>query len=885
MSSQLLIIDGANLIHRAYHALPDTLKTAKGEVTNAVYGFINMFFKLLDDEKPQRVAVAMDLPGPTFRRELYGEYKANRPPLPEDFPHQIERVREFLTAMRVPIFQAEGFEADDVIGTVARAAQDLKWETLIVTGDRDLLQLVTPRTHVLLTVKGISQLERLDPAGVKEKMGVSPSQIVDYKGLVGDTSDNIPGVRGIGPKSAVKLLSKYGNLEAILAATDELTPKQREQLSQDSELALLSKELATINCQVPLPGADTISFVEPDRARVAALLGELEFSSLLKRWGAEGDPQLEPSPQPLPEGIVLTTLSQYQSFLEELESRRDCSLLLAAEARRGPGEWGGKIAGLAVAFSAERGYFIPRELEGKDALALASSWLGNPAIEKRCHNAKWLQLTLERQGIEISGVKMDTMLGAYLLAPGEECENVERLLSSYGWQPEAKRQLSLDLGLGDALTFASGQAGKAALLYRLSQDVRQKLERDQLSRLFFELELPLSGTLAKMELTGIAIDQERLAQLSGELKLELQELEHTAYSLVGKNFNLNSPKQLSQILFDELGLKHSKKTKTGYSTDNEVLTELKGVHPLIELLLSHRQLSKLKSTYVDALPALVAPDTGRIHTDFHQAVTATGRLSSSDPNLQNIPIRSEEGGKIRQAFIPGEKGWQFLSADYSQIELRVLAHLSGDPALSKAFQSKEDIHRRTAAEIFGLRTEEVTPQLRGAAKAINFGIVYGISSFGLAKGAGISRSEAGEYIERYFQRYSKVKEYLDATIAEAKKKGYVATLLGRRRYLPEINSRNWTRRQFAERMAMNTPVQGSAADLIKLAMLAVERGLKQENLHARMLLQVHDELLFEYPIAEEDILVKLVKDEMEGVLPLAVPLEVEIKTGASWLMN
>lgn len=888
MSSQLLIIDGASLIHRAYHALPDTLKTAKGEVTNAVYGFINMYFKLIDDEKPQRVIVAMDLPGPTFRHQRYEEYKANRPPLPEDFPHQIQRVREFLQAMGVPILEKEGFEADDVIGTLAKCSQDLGWETVIVTGDKDLLQLVTPKIKVLLTVKGISQLERLSPSGVKEKMGVAPSQITDYKGLVGDNSDNIPGVRGIGPKTAVKLLAEYGSLEELLANLEKLTPRQKEQLTQHSELAILSKELATIDCQVSLPSPEEIPYQEPQKEKVAAFLQELEFSSLLLRWSGEEEPKVQVQPQvEQPEGIVITTKAQYEKLLAELEAKRNCSLLLLTEPRQGAGEWGGKILGLALALSEDKGYFLPRDLEGAPdgAMALYRRWLENPAIEKQCHNAKWLQVTMNRQDVKIAGLQFDTMLAAYLLEPGEECENLERLLAKhYNWQQEEGTQLSLNLGLGQALSFSSQLASKAALLYRLSCDLARNLAEDKLSHLYKDLELPLSGTLAKMELAGIAIDQKLLGELSREMAEQIGKIEQEAYSLVGRKFNLNSPKQLSQILFEDLGLKPLKKTKTGYSTDNEVLTELEGEHPLIGQILIYRQLSKLKSTYVDALPALVYPQTGRIHTNFHQAVTATGRLSSSDPNLQNIPIRSEEGGKIRQAFIPGESGWLFLSADYSQIELRVLAHLSGDPALIGAFKSQEDIHRRTAAEIFGLRPEEVTAQLRSAAKAINFGIVYGISSFGLAKGTGISRSEAGEYIDRYFQRYQGVKEYLDNTIAEAKKRGYVTTILGRRRYLPEISSRNWTRRQFAERMAMNTPVQGSAADLIKLAMLAVEGRLKQENLDAKMLLQVHDELLFEYPKQEEETLIQLVKEEMEGVLPLSVPLLVETKTGTSWLM-
>lgn len=883
--SQLLIIDGASLIHRAYHALPDTLKTAKGEVTNAVYGFVNMFFKLLSDEKPQRVVVAMDLPGPTFRHERYEEYKANRPPLPEDFPHQVQRVREFLAAMGVPILEAEGFEADDVIGTLACRAEELAWDTLIVTGDRDLLQLVTPKTQVLLTVKGISQLERLDPAGVKEKLGIPPSQVADYKGLVGDSSDNIPGVRGIGPKTALKLLNEYGSLEEILANLDSLTPRQKAQLSEARETALLSKELATINCKAPVPHLDTLSFPEPDEEKVIELLRELEFNSLLRRFRG-GEEKAQPAETEQPEGVVLTTLAQYQELMQELEAQKDCALLLLAEPRRGPGEWGGRILGIAVALSGNKGYFIPRELEGTNVLNLAQRWLEDPATQKRCHNAKWLQLTFYKQGIEIAGLKMDTMLGAYILNPGEESESLDRLLQKfYGWQGPESSQLSLDLGTSGTSSLSSQLASKAALLYRLSGELEKKLAEEKLTGLLTDLELPLSSTLARMELAGIAVDLEILSQLSRELRAELSEIEEKAYSLVGRKFNLNSPKQLSGILFEELGLEPIKKTKTGYSTDNEVLTELKDEHPLIPELLEYRQLSKLKSTYVDALPALVVPETGRIHTNFHQAVTATGRLSSSDPNLQNIPIRSEEGGKIRRAFIPGDEGWSFLSADYSQIELRVLAHLSGDPALIAAFQNQEDIHRRTAAEIFGLDPVDVTSQQRSAAKAINFGIVYGISSFGLARGTGISRTEAQEYIDRYFQRYSKVKEYLDSTVAEARKQGYVTTILGRRRYLPEINSRNWTRRQFAERMAMNTPVQGSAADLIKLAMLAVEQRIKQEGLRARMLLQVHDELLFEYPDAERDTLAAAVKEEMEGVLQLAVPLLVEITTGDSWLLN
>lgn len=860
--AKFLVIDGNSLLHRAYHAI-QSLSTSGGLPTNAVYGFTNMLLRIIEEEQPDIIAVAFDKSRITFRHDIFREYKAQRSPMPEDLRPQLPLVKEVLGAMRIPILETEGYEADDIIGTLVTDAERTGHDSLILTGDNDLLQLVGLRTTVLITKKGITNLERYDPAKTRERFGISPEQLVDLKGLVGDPSDNIPGVPGIGPKTAAKLLTIHGRLETILENLDKLPNRQRRQLEIHDEQARISKKLATIVKNVPeLEKHRLETWPGPDQPSLLQVFKKLEFRSLVRHITAA------PSNTSIPAGKQLDIFSPE---FRHLNNADHLEALLDAARRTGwvAMAFAGDRQGLeALALTTETGNYLL--LPGKtDALISEAlrGLLADKKIAKHMHNAK--EFIHCGHDFPLVNLGFDTMVAAYLVNPLAANQRLDDVVHQY-----------LDLVLPSegptALT------ARAACVHQLSPVLQTELSRYELDDLYEQVELPLVTVLAAMEKAGVAVDRDRLETMSAEFGDKLAKLANRIFELAGEEFNLNSPRQLGRILFEKLGLPTGKRTKTGYSTNADVLLNLSTKHEIAALLLEHRQLIKLKSTYADGLAACVDPDTGRLHTTLHQTVTATGRLSSAEPNLQNIPIRVEAGRRLRKVFIPRNPGNALLAADYSQIELRVLAHLSEDPALIAAFRENQDIHTRTAAEVFEVPPEAVTSEMRNRAKAVNFGIIYGISDFGLAKDLKVSRSEAQDYIWRYFSRLPGVKDYIDAGIRSARERGYVTTVLKRRRPLPELFSANRTVQSFGERAAINTPIQGTAADIIKLAMVRIHAVLRRKNLKTLMILQVHDELIFDVPPEEIDIVAPLVKAEMEQVLLLDVPLTVELKIGPDW---
>jgi DNA polymerase-1 len=845
VSARLFVLDGPGFLYRAYHALPHDFRTSRGQLTNAVYGMSTMLWKLLREETPEFFAVAWDPPGPTFREAQFAAYKETRPGMPDDLSSQIPYVKTLFEALRLPLLEVPGFEADDVLGTVVDRARAMDLDVVLVTADKDMLQLVAPRVRVLSTT---ARGERVifDEAAVKEKWGVEPAQIPDLLALMGDSIDNIPGVRGVGEKTAVKLIAQFGTVERLYENLHLVPGKLRETLAASRKEALLSRELATVSTRVPIAvDLDALKRREPDWERLRALWSELEFHSLLRQLPAKARPAAPPDQTPrLESGAALA------GYL----ARVPAGAPLAAE-------WVGEgtppdppLAAIGL-FHPDAGpaVLIPngglpdlgsRILIGHDIKSLLEWWLARGGRPPEYH---------------------DTAVAAYLLNPARTNYRLD----------EVSAEL---LGSGPGLAPPGARAPWAWQLWEMAP---RALKEVGLLDLYEDVERPLVAVLAAMERHGIRVDPVRLGEFSRELDVHLERLTREIYALAGGEFNIGSPKQLATILFEKLKLPPVKKTKTGYSTDADVLEQLALGHELPAKIIEHRTLAKLKSTYADALPTLIHPGTGRIHTSFNQLVTATGRLSSSNPNLQNIPIRTELGRRIRAAFVP-EPGWRFLAADYSQIELRILAHVSGEESLIAAFRAGEDIHRRTASEVFGIGLADVTSQQRDIAKTTNFSVIYGVTAFGLSRGLSITPKEAQEFLTRFFARHPKVKAYLERTVAEGRERGYVTTLLGRRRYLPELKSGNPNLRGFAERMATNAPIQGTAADLIKIAMVRLARELGRRNLRSRMLLQVHDELLFEVPEAEMETLEALATEVMESALALSVPLKVDIKAGSDW---
>jgi len=881
-SPKLVLIDGNSLLYRAFFALPP-LTNARGEMTNAAYGFAGMLFKILDEEQPDMIAVAFDLPTPTFRHHRFPEYKANRPEMPDDLAPQITMVRDILDAMRIPAYELEGYEADDIIGTLAAQAEQTGHRVLVVTGDLDALQLVSTQVSVMVTRRGLSDTKLYDVSAVKERYGFEPQRLPDFRALRGDPSDNLPGVPGIGEKMASSLIQRFGSLESVLEHVDDIRPPRvSAALKVHADLARQGKELSSLVRDLPiLFDAETLRRRLPDKQRLSLLFRRLDFRSLFSR--------LEAPPQEVAaEHRQLAQASSVRALAERLGEIPELVLHPVAEEGSGlraamlglcllvPARPEGGTRGPAVAEEAVVVMAESAKLDG--LLAPLKPALESPEVGKVGHDLKRLALLLSRHGIRLRGMSFDTMIASYLINPEHRSHHLAAVVFNH-LESDAGPQLPLGQA-ADATSAAAAVRQIAALKRRLADRLREA----ELEKLFRELEMPLIPVLTEMELTGVAVDVAALEALSARLGERARELEREIHALAGEEFNIISPKQLRFILFEKLGLPpdRTRRTKTGYSTDADALAGLTDFE-IVAKILEYREVTKLKSTYVDALPRLVDPATGRIHTSFNQAVAATGRLSSSDPNLQNIPIRTALGMEIRRAFVPGRRDHVLLSADYSQIELRILAHITGDENLIAIFLRDEDLHRAAAAEIFGLPPDQVTPQMRSFAKMVNFGIPYGISDFRLAREMGVPGEEARQYMERYFARFPRLRAYVEEMPRRARTAGCVVTLLGRRRPLPELRTRVPAMRQAAERIAINTPMQGSAADIMKLAMLRVHDGLAKKRLQARMILQVHDELLLEVPRSQLEETASLVAECMSRAYKLRVPLKVDVKAGPNWL--
>jgi DNA polymerase-1 len=897
----LLLIDGSSYLYRAFHALPD-LTTSQGQHTGAVLGVLNMVNKLLREQQPAHIAVVMDAPGKTFRDEIFDQYKAHRPPMPDELKSQIQPLADIVAALGLPLLRVPGVEADDVIGTLARQATAAGLRTLVSTGDKDMAQLVDADVTLVDTMVG----RTLDPDGVVEKFGVTPAQIVDYLALVGDSSDNIPGVPKVGPKTAAKWLGQYGSLDGILAHAEEIPGKVGESLRENLEQLALSRELATIRCNLELDaGLEALVAGEPDRAALRELYTQFELRSLLRQLD-EGAADTDGAAVPTPAQAVADDPGRdYETVLDDAALQRWLTRIHQAELVALDTEttsldyMEAEIVGVSVSVEPGSAAYIPLahrypgapdQLPRDQVLAALKPWLEDGTRAKLGHHLKYDAHVLANHGIALAGMCYDTMLESYVLDSTATRHDLDSVARKYLGVETIKyedvagkgaRQIGFDeVPLETAAPYAAEDADIALRLHRALWP--QLAQVPALAQLYTELEQPLVPVLLAMEAAGVLVDTRALKQMSGEFAKKMALLEQQAHEAAGQPFNLGSPKQLIDILHEKHGLPVIRKTPTGQpSTAEDVLEELAADYPLPRLILEHRSLSKLKSTYTDKLPGLVTPRTGRIHTSYHQAVAATGRLSSSDPNLQNIPIRTAEGRRIRQAFIAPE-GQLLLAADYSQIELRIMAHLSGDEGLLAAFAEDRDIHQATAAEVFGVALEKVTADQRRSAKAINFGLIYGMSAFGLARQLGIGRDEAQRYVTTYFERYPGVKAYMDRTREQAREQGYVETVFGRRLYLPEIKARQAQRRQYAERSAINAPMQGTAADIIKRAMIAVHRRIEQDRLPARIIMQVHDELVLEVKREALDEVRSTLIELMAAAAELKVPLRVEAGTGANW---
>ena len=902
---RLFLLDGTALAYRAFFAfIRNPLINSKGVNTSSVFGFTNTLLKILRDEQPEYIACVFDTRAPTFRHIAYPQYKATREKMPDEMVEQLPLIRKVVEVLRIALLEKEGFEADDVIGTLARAAEKRGLDTYLVSGDKDFMQLVSDRIKMYNLARGGSgsEISIVDSEGVVQKMGVTPDRIIDLLGLMGDSSDNVPGVPGVGPKTALKLLKKFGSMEAVLENADQVEGKHvRENIITHRDQALLSKRLVTIDTEVPLDmGIDDLRIQEMDRDRVIEFFKELEFTRfLLDLPKFEGEKEEEKDRQ----YTTIRTNEAFLAFLETLKSVPEFAVDLETTSLDA---MSAELVGLSFSWKDTEAVYVPVRVPPEEDAPLLDETdegvlleklkpiLEDPKIRKCGQNIKYDMLVLARHGVEMRGVDFDSMVAAYLVNPSARQYNIDALAVEYLSLKKipttdligtGKKQISMaEVPLSTISEYACEDADVA---HRLRGILEPMLKKNEMMPLFQDVEIPLILVLMELENNGVALDEKLLARMSGEMSEQLDAIRRDIYEIAGEEFNINSTQQLGKILFEKLkvhettGLRRPRRTKTGYSTDVRVLESL-SVHPLPRRMLDYRQLTKLKSTYVDALPSLMHPVTHRIHASFNQTVAATGRLSTSNPNLQNIPIRTELGREIRKAFVAGKKGWQLLSADYSQIELRVMAHLSGDETLLESFRKGEDVHTRTACEIFGVPETEVTEDHRRQAKTINFGIMYGMGPYGLARRLSISNEEAQNFISAYFSRYPRVNAFIASTIAEAHNKGYVTTLLHRRRYLPELKSSNRNIRDFGERTAINTPIQGTAADLIKVAMIRIARRLREEDWQAMMILQIHDELLFEAPEEEMVPLTEMVTQEMESALALSVPIKVDVGTGENW---
>ena len=871
--NKLLLIDGNSIMNRAFYGIPD-MTTNDGRHTNAIYGFLNIILKVIEEEQATHICVAFDLKKKTFRHEMYEAYKGTRKGMPEELHEQMPRIKEILQAMHIRIVEQEGFEADDLIGTLSKKGEREGFAVTILSGDRDLLQLATDTVLVRIpkTKHGKTEGEDYYAKNVVETYGVTPLIFIDMKGLMGDTSDNIPGVPGIGEKTAAKLLAEYGDLDGVYAAVDSMkASRMKQNLIENKDLAYLSKTLATIKLDCPIPFEfSEATYHDPFNAEAYTLFEDLELKSFYKRFSVEKKEELTF------ETVLIDDIDGYNALLAKLQKAKEVSFAWITQ--------DGEALGVAVCMDLEHVYlirfmmFITEAMVADNLLALSRDY----QVQLACMHVKKLLSFLD---FHEEDAVFDAGLAAYLLQPNQSEYEYDTLAKVYldVTLPSEKEMLGKEkLGY---FSFEDEKVQKwmayqAIVPYKIKSVLREKLKETGMESLYDEMELPCLYALYEMEKNGIRVDGEALHQYGKKLRTRIEELTAEIHAMAGEEFNINSPKKLGEILFEKLGLKNGKKTKTGYSTSAEVLEKLKNAHPIIPKILEYRQLTKLNSTYAEGLTGYIRAD-GRIHGKFHQTVTVTGRISSADPNLQNIPTRMPLGREIRKVFIP-EEGSVFVDADYSQIELRVLAHMSGDAALIAAYQADEDIHAITASQVFDVPLDQVDSTLRRKAKAVNFGIVYGISSFGLGQDLDISRKEAEGYIEKYFATYGKVKEFLDRTVEDAKKNGYTVTMFGRRRPIPELASSNFMTRSFGERAAMNAPVQGTAADIIKIAMVRVNRRLKEEHLQSKLVLQIHDELIIETKKEELEIVQKILVEEMMHAADLTVPLLVDANVGDSW---
>ncbi len=901
-SKKIFLIDGSAFLYRAFHAIR-SLSTAKGHPTNATFGFTRILLKLLKEKQPEYAAMLFDVKGPTFRHSMYEDYKANRPPMPDELAAQIPDIKRVTSALNIPIVQKMGYEADDLVGTFARIAQEENFEVVMVTGDKDFIQLVTDRCSLWDPMKDT----HTGADDIRADMGIEPARFIDVLGLAGDTSDNIPGVQGVGPKTALKLVSEFGSIENLYDNLDSLAKKKKlhENLSASKDLVFLSRDLATIDRKVPVKETMSDFRLKPfDTKKAFELFQEFEFKTLASEFAGTADKSEKVYK-------LITTSQELEKLAHVLQNK---GIFAVDTETTGKDPMRAELVGISFSYMENTGFYIPvghlsssgeeeeeasepetepldfEQPSKEEILRIFKPILEDPEVRKVGQNIKYDYIVLARYGISMQGIFFDTMIASYLLNPSTRGHSLDRIaMNLFGYKMISYEEVA---GKGkDQISFARVPLSQAAdyaaedadLTFMAYETLSKKIQEKGLADLFNRIEVPLIPVLGNMEMAGIKVDRENLAELSQTFTRELSALEKEIYALAGEEFNINSSQQLGAILFDKLKLKSVKKTRkrTGYSTDVQVLTVLAKTHELPERLLRYRTLGKLLSTYVNALQKLIHPETGRIHTSFNQTITVTGRLSSSNPNLQNIPVRKPEGKKIRKTFIPKD-GHTLISADYSQIELRILAHCAEDEILIESFNQDEDIHTRTALEVFQVIPEFVTDELRNQAKAINFGIVYGMGAFKLASELNISRKMAATYIENYFKRYSGVKNFIDSCIEETKKTCETSTIFGRKRRLDDIRSSNANLRNFAQRAAINTPIQGSAADLIKLAMIRMEAALVKNRMSSKMLLSVHDEIIFETPLEEKEDLITLAGEIMENVHPLKVPLKVNFGSGSSW---
>ena len=916
-NKKFIIIDAMAMAYRAYFAFINRpLVTSKGEPTSAVYGFINQLIKIFEDHKPDYIAVAFDSKEKTFRHDKYENYKSSRAKMPDDMFPQLDRIKQLIEVMNIPLYIIPRYEADDIIGTAACKAEQLGLETFIITPDKDFNQLITDKVKVIKPGGKVSdEIVVYDTAKVKEEFGFEPGQMIDYLALIGDSSDDIPGVAGVGPKTATPLIQKYGSIENLYNHIDEIEkPALKNKLIEGKENAILSKDLATIHCEVPLEfNFENAKFTKPDFDSLRKIIVELEFKDIYNRLlsiydsssaNAKLNEVVADDVTAFDESKVKYKLIKNLKEAEELADYLSKKELIVFDTETDSlNQFELNIAGASFSSKEGEGFFIPLQpdnygklisnpderLSIEDFTKVFKKLFENKKIKKVCQNAKFDIAVMRNIGISVENFYFDTMLASYVIDPDQKHGMDDLSVKYLKYKPIPLSDLigpkkdSSKIFEVETEPLGKYASEDADITYRLYEILDKEIKKENLTKIAYDVEFPLIPILEDMEREGIKIDNDALKSLSDDLQILIDNYTNEIYKSCGEEFNINSTKQLQEILFNKLGLQSGKKTKTGFSTDAKSLEYLRGEHEVIELLLEYRQLTKLKSTYADALPNLINPKTGRIHTSFNQTVASTGRLSSNDPNLQNIPIRTDRGKEIRKAFVPRDKDHVILSADYSQIELRIMAHISEDEALSKAFKEKEDIHRSTAALVFMVKPEDVTPDMRRKAKEVNFGILYGIGPFGLKTRLGVTQTHAKEIITTYFKTFKRVKNFMDDSVIRAKEKGYAETILGRRRYLRNINSSNRVVRQFEERVAINMRVQGTAADMIKLAMINIYKELEKRKAKTKMVLQVHDELVFDAHKDEVDELRPVIKKLMEEALPLNVPVVVDTGVGDNWL--